>query len=136
MKRTGFKRLSYAEALVKKQAKEGRSKPSKPRKVIAQRSDRLKALQGVYSRVSKAFLAMPENHRCAICIVRGIVPPNLSTETHHFAGRIGRLLCYVPYFIPSCFPCREWPHQNARQARELGVLAPAPQWNVYPVERV
>lgn len=94
------------------------------RQVSKKRQSRL----GEYRKVSKAFLE--RNQVCKICLVRGIIPPNKSTEIHHHRGRIGRLLCDVRGFVASCFPCRDFPHANTVVARELGVLAPATLWNV------
>lgn len=98
----------------------------------------LKAEQAKYRRLSAKFLAMPENKWCEICERRRGAGENIvrhdATETHHYAGRIGRLLCYVPYFIASCWHCRLWPHQNPKRARELRLLAPSSQWNQFPVD--
>jgi predicted amidophosphoribosyltransferase len=97
----------------------------------------LKASTVVYRCLEALFLSRPENKWCEICTRRREAGENIcrnqSTEVHHYAGRIGRLLCYTPYFIASCFFCREWPHQHKRMARDLQLLARAPQWNVYPV---
>lgn len=90
-----------------------------------------------YYPLAKEFLSRPENKFCLICTVRREhgenILINLATEIHHWAGRIGKLLCYVPYFRPSCFSCRLWPHDHPKLAREYGLLAPAPLWGVFPV---
>jgi hypothetical protein len=108
-------------------------KRKKPMKKIA-RSQRTR-LQ-VYFALSTEFLLKPENKFCLTCQVRREHGENIliqiATEVHHWAGRIGRLLCYVPFFRPSCRGCRDWPHTNATKAREWGLLAPAPLWNVFP----
>lgn len=97
----------------------------------------LKAEQSKYRTISAAFLARPENKFCIICVVRREhgenILVNLATEVHHWAGRIKRLLCYVPFFKPSCRSCRDWPHENKTKARLWGLLAPITQWNRFPV---
>jgi len=113
----------------------GELKRKRPLKKVAKA--KRNALRGYYV-LQSAFLSLPENKFCIICIVRREhgenILVNLATEVHHWAGRIGRLLCYVPFFRPSCFRCREWPHQHAETAREWGLLAPAPRYNVFPVD--
>lgn len=105
----------------------------KPLKKVS-RSHR-KRLAGYYA-LQQAFLRQPENRYCLICTMRREHGENilvqLATEVHHWAGRIGRLLCYVPYFRPSCYGCRSWPHEHPKQARKWGILAPAKLWNVFP----
>lgn len=97
----------------------------------------LKAELAKYWKLSSAFLALPENKFCIICVVRREhgenILVNLATEIHHWAGRIKRLLCHVPFFRASCRSCRDWPHDNKVKARAWGLLAPATQWNVFPV---
>jgi hypothetical protein len=68
---------------------------------------------------------------CGICLVRGLNPAP-ATEVHHMRGRIGRLLADERFWCPSCRSCREFPHENPTRARELGILAPVSEWNVYP----
>lgn len=113
--------------------KRGRLERKKPMKKMA-RSRRREMAQ--YFALSTKFLLQPENALCLICQVRREHGENIliqvSTEIHHWAGRIGRLLCYVPFFRPSCRGCRDWPHQNTVKAREWGLLAPPAQWNTYP----
>ncbi len=105
----------------------------KPMKKIAR--SRRRAMSEYFA-LSTKFLLRPENALCLICKVRREHGENIliqaATEVHHFAGRIGRLLCYVPFFRPSCRGCREWPHQHPVKAREWGLLALPAQWNVFP----
>ena len=142
MKRTPLKRkVSLRDALLKRLKQQGTRvlyarnlvKRQKPLKKLS-RSKRQR-LRGYYA-LTAEFLAQPENHNCIICTVRREhgenIPLQRATEVHHWAGRIGRLLCYVPYFRASCFSCRLWPHQNQKLAREYGVLAPAHLWEVFP----
>lgn len=97
----------------------------------------LAAEQRKYRKIEAKFLAQPENKWCICCTIRREklgenILRNQATEIHHWAGRIGRLLCYVPYFRAFCFRCRSWPHDHPKLARELGLLAPARLWNVFP----
>jgi hypothetical protein len=105
----------------------------KPLKKVA-RSQRQRLTK--YFALSTAFLLKPENKLCVICQTRREhgedILINNAVEVHHFRGRIGRLLCWVPGFRASCFPCRSWPHDNPTKARAWGLLAPAALWNVYP----
>lgn len=68
---------------------------------------------------------------CGICLVRGLTPM-AATEVHHARGRVGSLLIDTRFFVPSCRPCREWPHENPKEARALGVLAGPAEWNTPP----
>lgn len=111
----------------------GRIERRSPLKKIAKSRRRQMA---EYFALSTAFLLKPENGLCAICTVRREHGENIlvqiATEIHHFAGRIGRLLCYVPFFKPSCRGCRSWPHDNPEKARAWGLLASPARWNVMP----
>lgn len=123
LKREGTKTLYANNQITRK----------KPMKKIARSRRRAMA---EYFALSTKFLLRPENALCLICKVRRehgediLIQP--ATEVHHWAGRIGRLLCYVPFFRPSCRGCREWPHQHVATAREWGLLSPPAQWNVFP----
>lgn len=127
LKREGTRFIRKANGVLKR---------VKPLKKVAKA--KRNALRGYYA-LQAAFLSQPENQFCLICIVRREhgenILVNLATEVHHWAGRIGRLLCYVPFFRASCFRCREWPHQHAETAREWGLLAPPAQYNVFPGDR-
>lgn len=123
VKRFGFHRGFTVKSLLK-------------RTRLKRMSKGLKAVTAKYRKLENHFLAQPENKWCEICTRRREAGENIcrnqSTEVHHYAGRIGRLLCYVPYFIASCFWCRDWPHKHPKKARELRLLAPPKLWNVFP----
>src|SRR5262245_60991414 len=70
----------------------GKLKIAKPIKKISRA--RRKRLCEYYS-LQREFLK--RNPICGICLVRGVTPANRSTEVHHYAGRVGRLLTYAPY---------------------------------------
>lgn len=95
-----------------------------------------KAELAKYRKLAAVFLAQPENSWCICCTVRREHGENIvrnpAVEIHHFAGRIGRLLCYVPYFRAFCNACRTWPHEHPSLARELNLLVPASLWNCFP----
>lgn len=106
---------------------------------LRKQSKGLRTATAKYRKLETAFLSLPENKWCICCTIRREtlgenILRNQATEVHHWAGRIGRLLCYVPYFRAFCYFCRLWPHQHPRLARELGLLAPAKLWNVFPVD--
>jgi hypothetical protein len=130
--RPGFLRKLKREAtrFVRKRSGLTRKKPLK--KIARSRRREL----AEYFALTTKFLLRPENALCLICTVRREHGENIlvqvATEVHHYAGRIGRLLCYIPFFKPSCRSCRDWPHQNPIKAREWGLLAPPARWNVFP----
>lgn len=64
-----------------------------------------------------------------LCEKCGDRPPQ---ENHHQRGRIGRLLCDTRFFRALCTPCHTWVHTYPNKAREIGLLAPANEWNVSP----
>lgn len=108
----------------------------KRKKPIKKLSRALRSRLKVYFTLTTEFLLRPENALCLICQVRREHGENIliqpATEVHHFRGRRGRLLCWVPGFRPSCRGCRDFPHDNKKQARELGLLAPAVLYDVFP----
>lgn len=128
-----FKERAPVEGRIRRWPKRSQLKRTR----IKRASKGLKAEQAKYWILSAAFLARPENLFCIICTVRREhgenILVNLATEVHHWAGRIKRLLCYVPFFRPSCRSCRDWPHENKTKARLWGLLAPITQWNRFPV---
>lgn len=91
------------------------------KKVSKKQSGRLSR----YYPIRDAFLA--DNPACRICFERGLGLVQ-STEVHHLRGRLGSLLFDTRGFCASCFSCRTWPHDNARQAREMGLLAIPRDW--------
>lgn len=100
-----------------------RGKPLK--KISRSQRERLKR----YFAIRNEWLSLPENAVCAICLVRGMNPAP-ATECHHSRGRAGKLLFDTRFWRSSCRNCREWPHENPREARELGILASPVEWNV------
>lgn len=105
-----------------------RKKPLK--KIGRSKRNKLKS----YFALTKEFLALPENEFCGVCRALGYSHPNPATEVHHQRGRNGRLLTDTRFWIPSCYYCRLWPHENPALARQLGLLSSASEWNVFPSE--
>lgn len=85
----------------------------------------------IYHQEKNEWLLRPENAACAICLCLGVTP-KAATEVHHKNGRIGRLLRYQPWWIPSCRSCRDVPHDRPNWARDMGILGEKNQWNVFP----
>lgn len=133
--RASFKRRLLALPPAKR-AEAIKAKFWRRKRPISKESKGHKAELAKYRRLAARFLGLPENAWCEICTVRREAGENIlrnyATEVHHYAGRIGRLLCYVPYFKASCYGCRAWPHSHPKKARELRLLAPTNQYNVYP----
>lgn len=141
MKRTAFLSTAVSKSIKQKLTREiwsqnGTFKRVKPIKKI---SKSLRNRQRTYFELQHEFLMREENANCCICIARRErgenIPLRAAVEVHHWAGRTGRLLCYVPYFRASCFSCRSFPHDHPTLAREMGILAPAALWNVFPPEK-
>ena len=92
-----------------------RSTEKKQRKPINKFSKkRLKQNQEYLSEREK-FLLDPQNQ---ICPITG----NQTTEVHHSAGRIGKLLLYVPYWIAVSRSGHNWIHDNPKESYKNGYL--------------
>jgi hypothetical protein len=50
-------------------------------------------------------------------------------ECHHSRGRAGSLLLDQRFWIPLCFHCHRWVHQNPEEARSQGFLCLQGDWN-------
>lgn len=77
-----------------------------------------------YTEVSREFLAC--NPICQVCNAA------FSTEVHHKRGRVGPLLCDIRFFLAVDSECHKAIHDDPKAARQLGLLAPAYEWNVSP----
>lgn len=99
---------------------------------IKKRSAKAEARHREYIPIQNAVVAewRDRGERCAVCIARGIANPNFATEVHHIRGRRGSLLTDIRGFIPSCFFCRTWPHDNQNAARAAGVLSERKLWEI------
>lgn len=143
MKKSPLKRnTSLRESFLRKLKREGtkyiwsRTGDLKRKKPLKKVSKSYRNRLRVYYPLSQEFLVA--NPLCHICEARQRagedIQVNAATEIHHKRGRCGRLLTWVPGFVASCRACRDFPHLNPRKARDLGVLASATEWNVFPVE--
>lgn len=103
--------------------------PAPPRKALRRQSKRMAREMDAYHGQRAVFLQ--RYPICAACLTRGINPAP-AVQIHHARGRIGKLLRDERFWIGTCAECHDWIHQNARAARELGLLAPASEFNVYP----
>lgn len=141
MKRKQSLRTAYAEKMraagkftsFKPAAK---NRPQKRRKPLKKISRAQATRLARYKPIARAFIdeCRENGIACLICMAREIEPPRQPTEVHHKFGRNGPLLFDRRGFIPSCRACREWPHDNGKTARTLGLLGEAHEWGV-PIDR-
>lgn len=61
-----------------------------------------------------------------------LIGPHAAIEIHHSHGRIGRLLCYVRWWIPVCRAAHEWIGIHPNHARDAGLICEKGQWNSKP----
>jgi len=84
-------------------------------------------------------MAKPENEFCPVCkaALEGLIDINKTpynwlikkhkgliktNECHHKAGRIGKLLLYVPYWLAVSSIGHKWIHANPKEAYKLNFL--------------
>lgn len=95
----------------------------KPAKSIAIKtmSEKRRRESYTYAKKRRIFLEKRENK---VCIVAKIVfnKTLFATEIHHKAGRVGKLLNYVPYWLAVSRDAHVWIHENPDQAYKLGFL--------------
>jgi uncharacterized protein YcgL (UPF0745 family) len=84
-------------------------------------SEKRKSESYLYTKKRKTFLKLPENKYCqaAKAIFNESV---LTNEVHHKAGRIGKLLNYVPYWLAVSSKGHDWIHANPKEAYKLNFL--------------
>lgn len=102
---------------------------AKPRKALKKVSSARQRENATYLRNRVDFLR--RFPICVACLTRGI-SPTPSCQVHHARGRVHRLLLDERFWIAVCAECHEWIHDHARTARELGLLAPIAEFNVFP----
>ncbi len=90
-------------------------KKSPLRRVSKKRAAALK----LYFAAKNHFLG---NYRPCEC--HGVDNPcvNRATEVHHVRGRSGNYLLDQRYWLAICQMCHAWIHDNAKKARQLGLL--------------
>jgi hypothetical protein len=133
--RSTDKFCSAACAYADQQAKP--KKEVKAVKPIKKASDKRKRESYLYTQKKNIFLALPENKYCPVAeaVYQGKIPANqfqdselvfncsgyfLTNQVHHKAGRKGKLLNYVPYWLAVCQFGHDWIHANPEQAYKLG----------------
>lgn len=116
-----------------------KEKPQKQQKNIKPMSEKRKQESYLYTKKRKIFMSKPENKYCPVykaCIDGKIKPSELpsgeevhrykidipTSEVHHKAGRIGKLLNYVPYWLAVSSDGHKWIHNNPKKSYELGFL--------------
>lgn len=90
-------------------------------KPINQYSKKRKKESFLYTKKRRSFMELEENKYCKA----GKIIFNetlLTTEVHHKAGRKGKLLNYVPFWLAVSRKAHEWIHANPEQSYELGFL--------------
>lgn len=156
MKRTPFKRPASRDDHYRHKARSTVNRQAKPLAKVSKKH--AKQLRTAYYPAQSKFLKLPENRLCYLCLARSLnatraevraimLQPTYeanrlleaaratmtdASEVHHYAGRIGRLLDFAPFFIPECRGCREWPHVHLKAARELDLIAPRSAYDVFP----
>lgn len=100
-----------------------------PKKALRRQSKRMADEMSAYYGQRNIFL---ERYPvCAACLIRGISPAP-SSQVHHFRGRQGRLLRDERWWIAICGPCHDFVHSHPRDARRLGLLSSATEFNTMP----
>lgn len=80
-------------------------------------------VETIYRREAKAWLALPENHKCAV------MKYCLATQVHHIRGRRGSLLRDQSYWLAVSPAGHFWIHNHPVEARRLGMLCEEGKWN-------
>ena len=91
--------------------------PSVKQKPIAHRSSKRSREELEYSKKRIIFLnehPMCEAHIAGVCT-------GTSSEIHHKAGRIGKLLLDIRYWLSTCRSCHQFIEMNPKAAREMGL---------------
>lgn len=88
----------------------------KPRKKIANRSNKRASQERDYSKLRVVFLT--ENSDCQAQL-DGCAGE--ATEVHHKKGRIGSLLTDTAYFLAVCRYCHDWIENNPIKAKQLNL---------------
>jgi hypothetical protein len=100
-----------------------KDKPKKAKKQYKLKpySQKRKRESVIYSKKRKKFLEQPENKFCPVAKTV-FNETRLATEVHHLAGRKGKLLNYVPYWLAVSRKGHNWIHDNPSEAYEIGFL--------------
>ena len=98
-----------------------KAKPKKKQTPIKPYSEKRKRESYTYTKKRKTFLLKPENKYCPVTstVFNEI---HLTTEVHHKAGRKGKLLNYVPFWLAVSRKGHNWIHDNPEEAYQRGFL--------------
>ena len=116
-----------------------KAKPFKRQNPIKPESDKRKRESYAYSKKRKVFLSLAANRFCPVCVAvfDGVIDREEIEEAntiffnqgiietsviHHKAGRIGRLLNYVPFWLAVSSFGHDWIHAYPEKAYKLGFL--------------
>lgn len=108
------------------------NRPKKP-KLISFRSKALARRMQSYNAIRTSFLSY---HKQCEVVWFGQACKNPSEDIHHTHGRIGRLLCYIPWFLPVCRSCHSKIEVRKEDARKNGYLCEKGLWNKQPPQDV
>jgi len=88
---------------------------------IKQASDKRRKESYIYAKERKLFLALPENKVCTVAkaVFNETLP---ACEIHHKAGRRGKFLVYVPFWLAVSRKGHNWIHANPEEAYSRGFL--------------
>lgn len=70
-----------------------------------------------YNKRRRSFLAKPENSLCRVCTDSSKVRPRKAKFIHHIKGR-GKYLLDETTFLPVCFQCHRYIHDDPKWAYE------------------
>lgn len=110
-----------------------RTKTARYSRIRSRRPERAKQDKAYNERVV-TFLQEPQNLFCWCCLARKLRAKR-STNVHHKHGRgwRGELQLVEALWIPCCSTCHPaWIDSHRDEARAIGMLAPAGQWNRMP----
>lgn len=90
---------------------EQKKKPKKKQKAIPQYTEKRKRESYTYNRKRKVFLNKPENKVCPVMLM--LFDDEIkTTEVHHKAGRRGKFLNYVPFWLAVSSDGHKFIHNN------------------------
>lgn len=98
-----------------------KSKPAKKQTRIKPYSEKRKKESFLYTKKRKTFLEQPENKYCVASKIL-FNETRLCTEVHHKAGRKGKLLNYVPFWLAVSRKAHNWIHDNPEESYKLNLL--------------
>lgn len=110
-------------------AKHGKNPTVNRQKYLRAFSRRRAQMNREYAQVRRLYLR--QHSKCECCIARKLVP-KFATEIHHTRGRIGGLLIDTRFFKSACTECHDWIHLNIPDARRIGLICGAGEWNTLP----